>query len=148
VRNRVETRINAPRDTVWKVIADFPRYPEWNPFTPEVIGRCAAGEEVRAKVKLDGDPFWMKRRVTEAEPDRRFVWEGREWYSALTPGLRSLTLEDDGAGGTLLVDDEYVGGLMVLAPRRLEETIGRRMRQFGAGLKAAAEARAAARAEG
>lgn len=140
MRNRVETRIKAPRDAVWRILADFPRYPEWNPFTPEVIGTCAAGEAVRVKVRLDGEPFWMKRAVTKAEPDRRFEWEGREWYSFLAPGQRTLTLEDDGAGGTLLVDDEYIGGVIALAPRKLGETIGQRMREFGAALKAAAEA--------
>lgn len=139
VRNRVETRIDAPRAAVWRVLSDFTRYPEWNPFTPQVVGRCAAGEDVRVLVKLQGAPFWMPRRVTCAEPDRRFAWVGRAWYSPLAPGERSITLEDHPDGGTLVVDDEVVGGLGVLMAPSLRETLRSQMVAFGEGLEVAVE---------
>lgn len=141
MRNRVETRIRAPRETVWRVISDFTRYPEWNPFTPQVIGQCAAGQDVKVLVRLGGEPFWMLRRVTKAEPNRHFEWIGRAWYSFLAPGQRALMLEDDG-DGTLLIDDEYIGGLSVLMSAQLRATLRQRMQEFGEGLRKAAEAAA------
>jgi len=135
VRNLVETRIAAPRDVVWRYIADFSRYPEWNPFTPQVKGVCAAGERVQVFVQLEGKPFWMPRDVTKAEPGKHFEWEGRAWYSYLTPGQRALKMEDDGNGGTLLIDDEFVGGMAFLMPAKMKALLHQRMQEFGAGLK-------------
>lgn len=139
VHNRVETHIDAPRAAVWRVLADFEGYPAWNPFTPQVLGRCAAGEDVRVLVKLQGEPFWMPRRVTCAEPDRRFAWVGRAWYSWLAPGERSVTLEDHPDGGTVVIDDEVVGGVGVLMGPGLRETLRAQLVAFGEGLKGAVE---------
>jgi uncharacterized protein YndB with AHSA1/START domain len=139
MHNRIETRISAPRETVWRIIADFDRYQEWNPFTPQVIGKCAAGEDVRVLVRLEGEPFWMPRRVTKAVPDKHFEWIGTAWYSFMAPGQRALFLENDGMGGTLLIDDEYIGGLSAIMSKSLKATIRQRMVEFGQGLKTAAE---------
>jgi hypothetical protein len=139
LRNRIETRIQAPREAVWQLISDFTTYPDWNPFTPQVLGQCAAGEYVKVFVQLKGKPFWMPREVTKAEPNRHFEWEGRAWYSFLAPGQRKLMLEDLPDGGTLLIDDEYVGGISVVMPAEMREVLRSQMVAFGAGLKAAAE---------
>lgn len=141
MRNRIETQINAPREVVWQLISDFSTYPQWNPFTPQVIGKCAAGEYVKVFVQLKGKPFWMPRQVTKAEPNRHFEWEGRAWYSFLAPGQRQLILEDLPTGGTLLIDDEYVGGISIMMPAELRGVLRSQMVAFGEGLKAAAERR-------
>lgn len=140
MHNVVETRIEAPRATVWRLLADFSTYPAWNPFTPQVIGECAPGAEVRVLVRLDGEPFWMPRQVVVAEAPARFAWVGRAWYSFLAPGQRTISLHDDGPEATRVVDDEVVGGLSVLMPARMKDTLRQRMREFGDGLKTAAEA--------
>lgn len=140
MHNIVETHIRAPRSVVWRLLSDFSTYPSWNPFTPQVIGDCARGARVRVLVQLEGEPFWMPREVVAAEAQERFAWVGRAWYSPLAPGQRTVSLHDDGDGGTRVVDDEVVGGLAFMMSARVKETLRRRMREFGDGLKAAAEA--------
>jgi uncharacterized protein YndB with AHSA1/START domain len=142
VHNRIETRIDASPEAVWRVLADFERYPEWNPFTPQVLGRCVAGADVRVLVKLGGEPFWMPRRVTKADENRCFEWVGRAWYSWMAPGQRAIMLEGKD-GGTLIVDDEVVGGMGNLMSKSMRATLRQRMVEFGQGLKKAAEQRAA-----
>ena len=56
----------------------------------------------------------------------------------MAPGRRAVTLHES-EGGTLVVDDEYVGGLGALMSRSLCETLRQRMVEFGQGLKAAVE---------
>lgn len=141
----LETPIAAPPHTVLEAIRDFSRYPEWNPFTPQVTGTCAPGEVVLVTVQLDGKPFAMKRRVLAADQERGFVWEGAEWYSFLMPGARAISCRDDGQGGTVLVDDERIGGLSFLMPARMQQTIRRQQAAFAAGLKAHVESGRAAR---
>lgn len=144
MHNVVETRIDAPPAEVFRHVCDFARYPAWNPFTPEVVGTCGAGELVEVTVKLDGDPFRMKRRIVELVPGERFAWEGAAWYSRLVPGLRAITCVDDGAGGTRLVDDERLGGLVFLMPAKLKAAVRSQMVAFGAALKAEVERSSAA----
>lgn len=139
MHNIVETRIEAPRATVWKVLSDFSTYPEWNALTPRVVGECRAGADVRALVHLDGDPFWMPRRIVVADVDARFTWVGRAWYSPLAPGRRTISLADDDADATRVVDDELIGGLGFLMPARTTAALLQRLRDFGAGLKRYAE---------
>jgi hypothetical protein len=58
--------IEAPVALVWEVIADLPRYPEWNPFV------------VRARSSLEvGEPIVMSVRVIPlfAQPQRETILE-------------------------------------------------------------------------
>lgn len=142
MRNRVETHIAASPAVVWKFVGDFATYPAWNPFTPKVEGKCAAGELVQVTVRLGGEPFTMPRRVLTADADKCFCWTGAAWYSVFTPGQRSVTLQAQPDGSTLVIDDEYVGGISWMMSKKLCDTIRERMEGFGAGLKAIAEAAA------
>lgn len=139
MHNVVETRIAAPPDEVFRIVCDFAGYPRWNPFTPEVVGRCAPGERVQVLVKLDGQPFRMPRVVVDVGPGRRFSWRGAAWYSWLVPGLRAVTCEDDGQGGTRVIDDERLRGISFVMPAKVGAAIRRQMVAFGEGLKAEAE---------
>ncbi len=44
--------INAPKEKVWQVLCDLEKYPEWNPFTYQVIGELALGKTVDLHVKM------------------------------------------------------------------------------------------------
>src|SRR5919108_6017075 len=70
--------ITAPPDTVWSVLADIERWPEWTasmttvqPLDP---GGLAAGARVRIKQPRLPPLVW---RVTALEPGRSFDWVAR-----------------------------------------------------------------------
>lgn len=136
MRNVIETPIAAPPEVVFAAVCDFAHYPAWNPFTPEVKGECRPGALVDVLVQLQGAPFRMQRRVLLADLAQGFRWEGAAWYSALTPGNRTIRCQRQPDGTTLLIDDERIDGLAFLLPPSLKATIVSQMRAFGAGLKA------------
>ena len=69
---RVETAIAAPPKAVWKVLVDFARYPEWNPFTVRVETEAKVGARVKMDVMLGGRLMRMRERMRIYEPEHRF----------------------------------------------------------------------------
>ena len=47
--------IEATPEQVWKVLTDFEKYPEWNPFVKKLTGRVAVGN--RISIELPGMNF-------------------------------------------------------------------------------------------
>ncbi len=68
---QAEALIDAPIDKVWHVIMDLKNYPDWNPFTIEVV--CPRGPTVGAPIDLhvrwaDGKGLISKERISRIEP--------------------------------------------------------------------------------
>jgi uncharacterized protein YndB with AHSA1/START domain len=42
----ITVEIEAPQDFVWSVLVDYPRYPEWNPYTVRVETTFELGAEI------------------------------------------------------------------------------------------------------
>jgi hypothetical protein len=65
---RSEVEINAPPEHVFRVLTDFSRYHEWNPFIPSISGKLALGEQLALELSLpEGKTYELKPRVIEAE---------------------------------------------------------------------------------
>src|SRR5689334_12755941 len=92
------TTIAAAPETIWAILTDAPRYPEWDPGVDRIEGRIAAGEKVTAYTKLSpGRAFPAK--VSEFEPGRKMVWSGG-MPLGLFKGVRTFTLTPRGDGTT------------------------------------------------
>jgi S-(hydroxymethyl)glutathione synthase len=46
--------IHAAPHTVWSLLDDLPRYPEWNPLTPDLTGRTTVGSVLRGTLTKPG----------------------------------------------------------------------------------------------
>ena len=66
--------INAPAETVWEVLTDFAKYPDWNPFTV----RAESSLEIGAPVDLyipRGKSMMKQSFVLEVfDPPREIAW--------------------------------------------------------------------------
>jgi len=49
----VRLQVDAPPEFVWRVLIDFERYSEWNPFIVKVDGEARIGSKIKLHVKLD-----------------------------------------------------------------------------------------------
>ena len=126
---RAQTTVQAKRRTVWDVLADPERWPDWNPDIREVSlkGPMAPGTEFSWKA----GPGRIRSRLQIVDPPSKIVWTGR------TFGIRAVDafrLEEALGGGTLVVQEESWSGL----PARLFRKRLRRMLQdsLAAGLQA------------
>jgi len=67
--------INAPLQVVWEILADFERYPEWNPLTIHVQTSRIVGTPVILDVKM-GASFRQvqKEKLVAYDPPYKLAW--------------------------------------------------------------------------
>jgi hypothetical protein len=134
-----ETEIGAPPMTVWAVLTDLGRYPEWNPLFREASGEVAVGNTItlRSVHPAHGRLMTVKPKIVVAEPGVELRWSaglpgiiGGEHSFALTPRN----------GGTLLVQSESFRGLLAPFSRRTMAHTSSGFRELNEALKKRAEA--------
>jgi uncharacterized protein YndB with AHSA1/START domain len=134
--------VQAAPEAVWKILTDAPGYSAWNPEIVEITGRFAAGERIRARVKVgSGAIRTVPLRVTAFEAPTRMEWTGGMPLGLFT-GRRTLTVtpRDGGAEFRMVVQmSGPLAGLMVKAVGDRQSEID----GFSAAVKVHAERRAA-----
>ncbi|MDP3748716.1 MAG: SRPBCC domain-containing protein [Phenylobacterium sp.] len=110
---RTEALIPASPDRVYAVLADFARYPEWNPLNLAAHGEARLGARVPMVFRdLPGKPGAVIRqtvRIVAAEPGRELAWAGQA--PLIFKGRHGFLLTSEGAG-TRLVHTEVLSGLL------------------------------------
>tara|TARA_R110002049_G_scaffold23490_78_gene82936 strand:- start:3420 stop:3926 length:507 start_codon:yes stop_codon:yes gene_type:complete len=107
---RHEIVIAADTATVWSLLADIERYPEWNRYSPNVTGRVAVGEVVWVEAHLDNEVQRVKNVVLSVKPEQELCWQSAGWYGYLARGTRCRLLSETTNGDTLLVHHEVMSG--------------------------------------
>ncbi|HEY0829748.1 MAG TPA: SRPBCC domain-containing protein [Candidatus Dormibacteraeota bacterium] len=129
--------IKASPEKVWAVLTDGDRFPQWDSGIERVEGRIAPGSTIKLYVNVNpGRAFPLK--VTEFAAPRRMVFTGG-MPLGLFKGVRTYTLEPDGAGGTRFrMREEYTGPLLGMIWKSIPD-LAPSFQQFADGLKARAE---------
>jgi len=127
---RTEHRVDASPDSVWELLTDFPRFPEWNPLHRRIRSRgpLRPGTKITISLKMGNFRSIHGARLTTFDPERReFGWVAQ---AGLVPGLvvveRSFRVEADENGGARLVQDERDSGFgvpLLFAGGRFERRI-------------------------
>ncbi|MFD2055800.1 SRPBCC family protein [Mesorhizobium calcicola] len=134
-----EILIDATPQTVWSVLDDIERYPEWNPALPALSGRTTVGQKVVGTLRQPNVP---EREVT---PTITRIVGARElrWFSQAPGGVFSaehiFILEPTEDGKTRVLHNEVFDGPM--AEERWP-SINTNLRQAYADLNAALKKRA------
>jgi hypothetical protein len=72
-----ELTIDASSETVWRILTDTGRYPQWNPYIRKLHGTLARGEPIRFRFSLVGNmTIPAKARVLAVAADRELRWAG------------------------------------------------------------------------
>lgn len=111
---RTEIIIQAPIEEVWKILMDFDRYPEWNPFVISILGKAKLRE--RLKVTLlnpNGKPTTFQPKVTLLKEHQVFGWLGSLWIVGLFDGHHTFEMQDIGPGKCRFLHREEFSGLLV-----------------------------------
>ncbi|MGH3088719.1 MAG: SRPBCC family protein [Rubrobacteraceae bacterium] len=106
--------IEGSPDQVWKELADFESYDEWNPFIPSAKGRISEGEKLEVRIAPPGSGgMTFKPEALVAEPDRELRWLGRLLLPGVFDGEHYFLMESAGSGRTRFVQGEKFNGLLV-----------------------------------
>ena len=140
---RIEHRIGvqAPAETIWEIVADLPKWSEWNPLYPEAQGRIGLGEKLQLALALPGEgQRQLQPRVMDWEPASQVIWR-LDLVPMLAHTVRYIEIEKLSDTGCIFANGEFFHGLV-------GEQIGKSKRrvihqgfsQMGEALKARAEA--------
>lgn len=134
-------KIDATPHTVWSILDDLDRYPEWNPLVPEFSGRTIVGEQLNGTIVLQGiGPIPLNPTLLRIVGARELRW------ITVVPGENGISgehyfiLSPTTDGGTHLVHNEVFEGPIVEAMwPTIQDTTVPVYLAFNQALKARAE---------
>ncbi len=106
--------INAPVETVWKVLTDFPSYPEWNPFIKSIEGKPESGSKLKVIIQQpESKPMTFKPVCLECEANHTFRWLGHLGFKGIFDGEHIFQLEKLDNNHTRFIHKENFKGILV-----------------------------------
>jgi hypothetical protein len=113
VRIHTSVEIDADKDAVWAVLANFDAYNEWNPLMIEVRGESRPGARMDWSSRLNGRVQRYNGRIDRAIDGRELVWTGpvSSFGRTLFWGQHTFTIEELADGRVRLTNAEEFGGL-------------------------------------
>src|ERR1051325_6372681 len=107
--------IDAPAAAIWRVLTDFPAYPEWNPFIRRIPGGAKVGARVEVTVHpVNRKPMTFKPTVRVVDTDRELRWLGRVLLPGIFDGGHAFLIEPQ-SNRCRLRHEETFSGLLVPA---------------------------------
>ena len=104
----VKTRVDAPRERVWDVIADLGAVSVWNPALADSHYTSAAKGGLEASRHCDfPDGGYVKENVVEWRPGEAFTLELYEGTVPFASARGSMSVSKDGDGTIVTIALEY-----------------------------------------
>jgi len=111
---RTEIEIRAPAAHVYRILTDFPRYSEWNPFITSVSGRAAVGEQLEVALSLpEGKDYRFKPRLVSVRANGELRWQGRFLVPGLLDAEHFFQVNEQGPHVSRFVHGEDFSGLLL-----------------------------------
>jgi hypothetical protein len=111
---RADIDIAAPPQQVWRILTDFARYPDWNPFIIEAEGTLEVGRQLRVVIRPPGDKARTFRpTVRTVAPPRTFSWLGHFGIPGVFDGEHIHEVHPREHGGCRYVQSERFSGVLV-----------------------------------
>ena len=109
--DRVE--INAPQQLVWDILLDLKRYPEWNPFTHQVISTLRIDDPVDLYVAMPKRGERKQREFIKAVDKPGYLAWGMHMGSPwLLKALRTQNIEAIAVDRCQYFSDDHLQGLL------------------------------------
>jgi hypothetical protein len=136
-----EIEIKASPETVWNLLTDISRFPEWNPFIRRLRGNLEAGQKLVVFIQPSGTRgMEFNPVVLKVEPNRELRWLGRFVFPGLFDGEHIFQIEPLGNGRVRFRQREIFSGVLVpLLKNSLETDTRRGFNEMNQKLKELAE---------
>jgi len=128
--------IEAPIETVWRVLSDLENWPSWNKSVTKI--RVDGPIQAGTSFAWVGGGSRIVSRLEEVDPPKRIAWSGK------TLGIRAMhvwELAEKGEGTQVHTEESFKGLVARLFRGYARKTLARALDQGISSLKAEAEAR-------
>lgn len=111
---RTEVIIKASTSRIWKILMEFDKYPEWNPFIKSINGHPKTGNKISARLEAP-DTFGMtiNPRIVSIVNEKEFRWLGHLLIPGLFDGEHIFELLDNKNGTTTFIQREKFRGILI-----------------------------------
>jgi hypothetical protein len=109
---QTEIIINASAEKVWGIMADFEKFPQWNPFIVKLEGRPEVNTRLRAELKNGNRVSVFKPKVLVAEKNKAFEWLGSLPIPGIFNGRHYFRIESLNANQVKFIHGEEFTGLL------------------------------------
>ena len=107
--------IAASPERVWRVLTDFPSYPQWNPFITSLSGSLEIGKKLVVRIEPPGGhPMTFRPIVLTVEDQKKMVWMGRLLFPNIFDGEHRLELAPSTAGTSFTQREKFTGVMVAL----------------------------------
>lgn len=108
--------IQASPETVWDILMDFEKYPDWNPFVRSIRGPAGIGTKLEVVLKLEGrKPATFKPKVLANQPHEEFRWLGKLLLPGIFEGEHILLIKSESEGSVKFIQQENFRGIFASA---------------------------------
>ena len=111
----VETEIivDASKEGVWKILTDFKKYPEWNPFIRKIDGELKIGAKLKVYVKpKNGRGMHFSATLIKVNPNRELRWVGHLFFPGILDGEHIFIIQELGKNKIKFRHSEKFTGLL------------------------------------
>lgn len=135
---RTEIEIAASPQKVWKILTEFGKYEQWNPFIRKATGHAKEGEKIEIHVETPGGKHRKyEPTITKVEENRELRWLGK---SFVLNGEHIFAIEQLDQGRVRLVQREVFDGLLtVFFGKSTDDDIKAGLEEMNRALKSWAE---------
>ena len=108
---RIEHRIGvaAPADTIWELLADVERWPQWNPLYTQATGKLGIGAALKLRETLPGrPPRQITPVVVDWEPRAQILWREN---GVLARTMRYIEIEALSEAGCIFANGAFFHGV-------------------------------------
>lgn len=136
-----EVEINASPETVWRVLADFAAYPDWNPFIRGIAGELTPGARLAVRIQPSGTKGMSFRPIVlVADVCSELRWRGKLLLPGVFDGEHRFVILKQADRRVLFQHSERFGGILLpLLRGGLERDTKRGFEEMNQALKARAE---------
>lgn len=107
-----EIKIFAPSKEIWDILIDFEKYPIWNPFIREIIGKPEEGKKIKVTIQLpNSKKKKFKPTITKVNPKQEIRWRSKWNISGLLDKEHIFKIKDQDQPTVWLIQEEYFKGL-------------------------------------
>jgi len=138
---RTEIEISTNADKVWKILSDFDKYHQWNPFINRIIGQAKEGSKIEIHIETPGGKNRKYQPiVTKIEEGRELRWLGKSSLPGFLKGEHIFTIEQLQPERVRLVHREIFYGLLTsLFGKSLDTDVRMGFEEMNKALKERAE---------
>ena len=111
---KTSIEINANPEKVWRVLMDFEKYPQWNPFIKSIRGTPKVGEKIEAGIHPPGQrDMTIKPILLKVEKNKELRWLDHLLFPGIFDGEHIFMIEVLEKSKILFRHDEKFSGILV-----------------------------------